>query len=301
MNKAVVWTEIYSILERAKHRLPIVSQTMTEIRLGQKNFILGISASDAGRLQGHHSEHMLVIVDEAAAIDESFWPAIEGVLASGDSRLVISGNPTTVGGFFYDAFGRNRARWECIQISAFDSENLEGLTLESLLSMSDADLDTNQWPTITRRWVAERFKEWFNGSPENSPLWQSRVLGQFPSTASNALVPLSALETARRPAQDKGGRVVVGVDPAGPGRDRTAAVACADGAIIDVGVWTDADSRGAVVAFVRKHAERLRIVRVDSIGLGFHLANHVRDCGFRTEGSTSRCRPKIRALRQREG
>src|SRR5690348_7763210 len=31
MNKAVLWTEIYSILERAKHRLPIVSQTMTEI------------------------------------------------------------------------------------------------------------------------------------------------------------------------------------------------------------------------------------------------------------------------------
>ena len=49
MNKAVVWTEIYSILERAKHRLPIVSQTMTEIRLGQKNFIMAISSKGCCR------------------------------------------------------------------------------------------------------------------------------------------------------------------------------------------------------------------------------------------------------------
>ncbi len=137
MNRAVIWTEIHSLLARAKHRLPIVSSTQTEIRLGPKNLVIGLSAADAGRLQGHHSEHLLLIVDETAALDPTFWPAIEGVLASGNSRLLIAGNPTTTTGVFYDAFARNRSAWECLQTGAFDTENLEGVTLEQLLAMTE--------------------------------------------------------------------------------------------------------------------------------------------------------------------
>lgn len=70
--------------------------------------------------------------------------------------------------------------------------------------------------------MKEKYFEWFNGSPETSPLWQARVLGEFPSSSSNALVPLSMLEAARRPPDDRhDGRIVIGVDVAGPGRDRT--------------------------------------------------------------------------------
>src|SRR5690349_1477003 len=33
MNKTVLWSEIDAILARAKHRLPIISRTQTELRL----------------------------------------------------------------------------------------------------------------------------------------------------------------------------------------------------------------------------------------------------------------------------
>jgi hypothetical protein len=185
-----------------------------------------MSTADSGRLQGQHSARLLVIIDETPAIDPDFWPSIEGTLSSGDSRLLILGNPTVVGGPFYDAFGRNRSSWTTFSISAFDTPNLAGLTVDSLLALPDAELDDNPYPFLTtRRWVRQRHGEWFNGGIENSPLWASRVLGEFPTESTNALFPLSALEAARRPAVDPGRDVVVGVDVAGPGKDRTVAIA----------------------------------------------------------------------------
>ena len=94
MTRAVLWSEIHSLLQRARFRLPTVVANQTEIRFGPKNLVLGISTNDAARLQGHHAARLLLIVDEAPGISPDFWPTIEGVLASGDSRLLMLGNPT---------------------------------------------------------------------------------------------------------------------------------------------------------------------------------------------------------------
>jgi phage terminase large subunit len=283
--RSVFWSEVHGLLKKARYKLPTTKLNETELAFGPKNLILGMSTADSGRLQGQHSARLLVIIDETPAIDPDFWPSIEGTLSSGDSRLLILGNPTVVGGPFYDAFGRNRSSWTTFSISAFDTPNLAGLTVDSLLALPDAELDDNPYPFLTtRRWVRERHGEWFNGGIENSPLWASRVLGEFPTESTNALFPLSALEAARRPAVDPGRDVVVGVDVAGPGKDRTVAIAVAGGAILDVGTWTEPDARGPIVEFCRRWSSRLRLVNVDSIGIGFHVVSHVRDQGFRTVG-----------------
>lgn len=185
-----------------------------------------------------------MIVDEAPGLPAEFLPSIEGTLASGDSRLLMMGNPTLTSGPFFDAFGRSRSAWKTFSISAFDSPNFKGISLEKLLKLRDAELDRNTWPFLcTRRWVRERYDEWFNGGIENSPLWAARVLGEFPRDSTNALYPLALLEAARRAPIDRGDAITVGVDVAGPGRDRTVCVACAGGAIIDTGIYTDADHR----------------------------------------------------------
>jgi len=284
-TRSVVWNQIHSQVQGAPYRLPTVATTQTEIKFGPNNLIIGLSTNESTRLQGHHAEHVLLIADEATGIEPDFWPSIQGILASGDSHLLILGNPTVSSGFFFDAFTRNRAAWDTHTISAFDTPNLAGLSLEDLLKLPDDQLDVNSHPYLTtRRWVRERYNEWFNGTIENSPLWQSRVLGEFPSSSSNALVPLALLEAARRPPSDSNERVIVGVDPAGPGRDRTTAVACAGGSILDIGVWTDADARGPVLQFLKKWADRLKLVRVDSAGLGFYFCEHIRSSGFAAEG-----------------
>ena len=284
-TRAVIWSEIHSLLQRARLKLPTTVANQTEIRFGADNLLLGLSANEPTRLQGHHAEHILLIADEATGINSEFWPAVEGILASGDSHLLLLGNPTVSSGYFYDAFGRNRAAWKTFTISAFDTPNLTGISLERLLKMSDEELDDNSHPFLTtRRWVKDRWAEWFNGSPENSPLWQSRVLGEFPSASSNTLIPLALLEAACRPAIDHGEQVIIGVDPAGPGRDRTVAVACAGGAILDVGVFTDANAEGPTIQFIRKWRDRIRVVRVDTAGIGYYFCEHIRSSGYRTEG-----------------
>jgi hypothetical protein len=279
--RAVIWAEIHSLLARAKLRLPASTVNLTEIRFGPGNMILGLSSNESARLQGHHASHVLIIADEAPGIPEDFWPAIEGILAGGDTHLALLGNPTVNAGYFYDAFGRNRAAWSTFSISAFDTPNLAGVDLDLLLKLPDAALDENTAPYLTtRRWVKERYGEWFNGSAENSPLWQSRVLGEFPSSSSNALIPLSWLEAARRPVvQGVTNDVIIGVDVAGPGKDRTVCVATSGGAILETAAFTDADARGPVLEFIGRWSGRLKLVRVDSAGIGFYFLEHIRTAG----------------------
>ena len=122
------------------------------------------------------------------------YEAIEGIRAGGDVRVLALGNPTIASGPFYDTLTTNRQGWNGITISAFDTPNLEGITLERLLEMPESELDQAPRPYLTsRRWVREKYFEWGHGHP----LWESRVLGNFPAQSEDALISLAWLEQAR--------------------------------------------------------------------------------------------------------
>jgi hypothetical protein len=283
-TKSVLWAEIHSLLSKARYRLPAQQVNLTEIRLGADNQILGLSTNEASRLSGFHGANVLFVIDECVAIDESFFPAVMGVLAGGNAHLVVLSNPTVNVGYFADCFGRNAESWTKFTLSGFDVPNMHGVDLDRLLHMSDAELDDNPWPFLTtRRWVRDRYHEWFRGSVTNSPQWASRVLAQFPSSSSNALIPLPWLEAARRPAIDNHADVVVGIDVAGAGRDRTVCCACAGGGILELAIYSDADAVPPVLNFLRRWSRRVRLVRLDSAGVGYYFTNHIRNAGFRVE------------------
>jgi hypothetical protein len=98
-----------------------------------------LSPESAVNIHGFHSEHILIILDEAPGIRAEIWDAIEGARASGNVRLLALGNPTIPGGPFYEAFTRARGLWKTITIDAFETPNLEGLT-EADFDMMQADL-----------------------------------------------------------------------------------------------------------------------------------------------------------------
>jgi phage terminase large subunit len=216
-------------------------------------------------------------------VQAEIWESIEGARAGGNVHVLALGNPTITGGPFYDAFTEHRTTWKTISIDAFETPNLEGFTLEALrdlpagLPADDSIFQFNPRPyLVSRRWVYEKFWEW----GEQSPLWQARVRGQFPTQSEDALISLAWLESAKAPAVDTGERVVAGIDVAGPGKDETVVtVRCGD-IILEQGFWSDADPRGRVVQLLNKWRTRLEAVNVDAIGIGYHLGTHLLDLGF---------------------
>ena len=61
-------------------------------------------------------------------------------------------------------------------------------------------------------------------------------------------------------------------------------MAVAGTTIIDSATYNDADALGRVLAFIRKHQDGLRVVRVDSIGVGWGFLEQIRAAGYRVEG-----------------
>ena len=245
----LLWNEIESAIQALPVRnLP--ERSVTGWRFSETNYAIGFSSSKGVNAQGFHGKRVRIIADEAIGISGDLWDAIEGIRSAGDVRIVTLCNPTVPSGPVFEDFTRNRNGVHCITISAFDTPNLEGLTLESLLELSEDDLDIAPFPGLTRRrWVKEMFYKW---GPKN-PRFQSRVLGEFPTQSQWSVFSLEWIERAKREpteaklARTEGALIQVGIDVAAGGDDETAACARVNGIILKRGAWADADPRGRLV------------------------------------------------------
>jgi phage terminase large subunit len=269
----VLWGEIRSAVYRAKIAYP--KPTATSLQLGPGRYAIGLSTNEGIRFQGFHGS-VLIVLDEAPGILPEIWEAIEGIRAGGDVRVLALGNPTISSGPFYEAFSSNREGWNLITISAFDTPNLKGLTLETLLALPEKELDQNSHPYLTtRRWVREKYFEWGPGHP----LWESRVLGNFPQESEDALLPLTWLEQAKL-REDGDGELCAGIDVAGPGEDETVLCLRRGPRIVLLRAWAGRDPRGDVLAALLPNNTQLAKVNVDTVGIGYYMAQHLKDHGL---------------------
>ncbi|WP_019586681.1 hypothetical protein [Deinococcus apachensis] len=141
--------------------------------------VLGFATNEPEKIAGVSGVDLLFIIDEASGVDEALFEAIEGNMASGASLFLIS-NPTQVSGTFYDAFTTKRHLRETIHISSEDTPNV--ISGEILIP-----------GLATRDWVMEKRQEW----GEDSPLYQVRVRGNFPTQSENTVIGLTLVEAAR--------------------------------------------------------------------------------------------------------
>jgi hypothetical protein len=285
-TKHVIFGELARMIYSARLKLP-VDANQAEIKVNAGNFILLVNQSTPERIQGFHSAAVLVIVDEAPSLEGDIWTAIQSLMSGGKSRVLLLGNPTVASGPFFDAFGRNAALWKTFAIGWRETPNFQGIaSIDALLGLPPADLERDPVPMLlTRRFVADAWAEWWNGSAESSPLWQSRVEGEFPSESENALLSLAWIEKARQTAanapESSSLRLTAGIDVAGPGDDLTVLTLVDEaGAIVTQKAWSVADPRGPVVATLNGYRERLGTVVVDSAGIGYGFGLSLRDQGF---------------------
>lgn len=196
--RALLWGEIRRAVATSRIQYP--EPNLTELRLSDNRYAIGLSTDEPTRFQGFHGGHILIVLDEAPGVRGEIWEAMQGIRAGGDVRVLAIGNPTETGNPFHQIFGSMIVGWERFTISAFDTPNFDGVTVEQIDKRLELDpdmasdwWDDNPWPMlVTRRWVGEAYRNW----GEDHPAWRSRVLGEFPEDDSRAVIPYSWVQAA---------------------------------------------------------------------------------------------------------
>lgn len=234
----VIWRELGAAYESSKIDLG-GKLNKTQLEFGKDWYALGRSTNKADNFVGYHADHILVIVDEASGVEEIIYEGIRGVTSNENAHTFYIGNPTNPGGTFAKAMKNplvkkfNVSCWQTPNFTTNQIKNVGDLLaiftppngVDPLEHMESIKLQLPYPGLISPRWVYERFLEWGT----DSPMWQSRVLGEFPSQAENALIPLHILEQAASADYREehgwqipaGTRMEVGADIARFGSDRT--------------------------------------------------------------------------------
>lgn len=296
----LVWREVRKFVPQSKFGYP--KPGVQTLDIAPNNYAFGMSTRSqkdelAVRFQGIHGGHVLIIIDEAPGIEADIWGAISGIRAGGKVHVVAIGNPTIPSGPFYDIFTSKRELWNLITFDAFDMPNMKDIGLNipnqpdksvigrkrDLMDLTEDELDDNEFPFLNdRRWVKEMLIEY----GIDSPRWESRVRGRFPTQSEYSVFSLSWLEDAklREDHEDSGQRWSAGIDVAGEGDDETVCYIVDGTRIVDFFATGAPEPRGAVVGFLNNHRRHLGKIAVDKIGIGYNFMLHIRDQGFTVEG-----------------
>lgn len=235
-------------------QLEVTSERMTRKPHGKNNFVSFRTArkENPEALQGVHAQSVMIIVDEASGVEEVVYEAGQGALSTVGSIAILIGNPTKPSGFFYKTHNELSDLWRTRKVSCMESSRVDEAYIKS------------QERTYGR----------------DSREFKVRVLGEFPDSGENAVIPRRYVESAQgRDIIPPGRGLVWGIDP-GRGGDPSGFISRDAKAIYEIEEYRLDDSMRLVGAI--KHRwdttpSRLRptAIYVDSIGLGGPIADRL--------------------------
>lgn len=164
--------------------------------------VYGFSVKKAGAARGIAAPNLFLIADEAAEIDDSIFEVMMGNAASSQStRTLITGNPSKITGFFFEAFHSRAHLWKTLHIRSRESPNVTG-ECERIDGLADPE------------WIQDYAATYGDKSPQ----FLVDIEGEFSSLAESRPFTEEALRdsTDRWAAQPAKGRLHIGIDVAGP-------------------------------------------------------------------------------------
>jgi hypothetical protein len=251
---------------------------------------VGIKPDDtnAEGFQGIHSRKVLVVADEANGIPAELMEAMKGLVVNEDSRILAIGNPHEPTGAFYEMC--RSATAHVIHISVFDTPNFSCICGERYTK----DTRDDGWPSRHRGdghgpleaisakaqaelvgpfWVEQRRKE----ALEGTPWWKAKVEGEFPDSASDQLISLSLIESARQLPYIGDAKEAAGIDVARFGSDDTVKTEGAGNGPEEITVAHGQDTMQTAGWAARFFKDRRGTLAVDDGGVGGGVTDRVRE------------------------
>lgn len=222
---------------------------------------------DPDAFQGIHATYVLVIIDEASAVPAGLWTAADTLTSNAFSKKLAIGNPDTTSSYFYQV---------CQPGSGWYVRHIDGLESPAFTGEKVPQAVLNR--LLDKHWVEEKRLQW----GEDSPLWQSKVRGQFPSQDTSGVVPWSLLHQCTQnddPDLHDPAVSELGVD-VGAGGDSTVVWHREGGKAMDKWVISDSESDQVVNKITRVINETgANKVKVDVIGVGWGVVGRLRELG----------------------
>jgi hypothetical protein len=245
------------MLRLTSDRLELVSASSTSFAEARTS-----RADQPEALQGFHEDNLLFIVDEASGVPDIVFEVGAGSLSTPGAKIILTGNPTRLSGYFYDVFHPKpgQRKWWTLKVSGYDSTRVD------------------------RDWIEEMKAKY----GEDSPQFAYRVLGEFPPTDELSYIPMAWVEAAvarRAMIEPFPGPIVWGLDVGWQG-DRSALAKRMGSHIVEpVTWWAGADPMQTVGKVIRmfeqtpRH-EQPKEILVDVIGMGAGVYTRLREQGL---------------------
>jgi hypothetical protein len=221
-------------------------------------------------MQGVHSGdrdgegHVLLIGDEAAGIPDAVFEAAGGSMSGHHCTIILTGNPTHVGGYFYDTHTKLQDRWWTRRVP------------RSECPYADPEYD---------REIAARYGEFSN-------VYRVRVLGEFPQTEDDTVIPRElVLESLKREITSaKTTPTIWGLDCARFGDDRSALCKRQGNVVLErIKTWRKKDTMTLAATVWQEYQVtpphlRPAQINVDVIGIGAGVQDRLRMLGAPARG-----------------
>jgi hypothetical protein len=274
--EAILWREISVAHDQANLQGRITWGQVPAWRIGNQMIGYGRKPADYAdpnkamqAFQGIHARYVLVILDEACGIPVWLWNAVDSIVTNDDSRVLAIGNPDDPASEFFNVC-RPGSQWNTMTISAFDLPWATGEQVPEYL----------HGVLTGEKWVEERKKIWGEGSP----LYQAKVLGEFPDLSDDSLITPKMV----REAQERDLTTIAqglgqgGGDVARLGVDKSCLYHNVDGVIRQIDTWskmTTMRSAGKFARWLRDNANKVPLW-IDISGLGSGVYDRLREQGL---------------------
>lgn len=209
-------------------------------------------------MAGVHAEHVMLIADEASGVPEEVFQAASGSMSTEGAITLLTGNPTRTNGLFYETHNALAGQWWTRKVSCLESR------------------------LVSQEYIDEKAAQYGEDSNE----YRIRVLGEFPTSNEDAVIPRFLVEEAvDRDVQAYGG-IVWGLDVARMGGDKSALAKRQNNCLLEpVKFWKDLDLMelcGAVKAEYDSTPDKEQPgeILIDAIGLGAGVADRLREMGL---------------------